>query len=430
MTVPVTDRIANTVLRQARLNLGMSQSEFAKAVRDAGAAAGEPNGANKRLVQKWESGEHAACRPHYARALAAVTGVSARELGLSWVGEQQRGSDAEDLAWRVAWPGAAAAHDSALRLRVALEPPRHTRPEDVSTLQQLSERLFTLEQTTPARELLPTAERQLTDIAAILAGTSAKRTRRVLTLAGTHTALVAARLAADCGDLAAAGRYLQAAMAAAQAAGDEPLWAFIATYAASDPVHGHNPRYGWHLVHGAMQRAGELPQVRAWVAVRAAQEAARCGEHAAALTNLETVATLEEKIGDTPLDMGAPPWAREIDRAVLAAMAARAYATLGDDQAAFEHAERAAHLVTGEPVKWRAVVLTEAACAAARLGRTTRAERWALEARILADRLQCADARRKLDAITARPRTERPAARPRLVGQQTRQRPAARTGRT
>ena len=59
----------------------LSQAQFAEAVRAAGNAMGAPNHCTKRLVQKWESGEHAACRPDYLRVLQAVTGLSARELG-------------------------------------------------------------------------------------------------------------------------------------------------------------------------------------------------------------------------------------------------------------------------------------------------------------------------------------------------------------
>lgn len=83
MTIAANQRVPNTTLRQVRTTLGMSQSELAEALRKAGEAAGEPNSATKRLVQKWESGEHAWCRPKYGRALQAVTGFSHRQLGLT-----------------------------------------------------------------------------------------------------------------------------------------------------------------------------------------------------------------------------------------------------------------------------------------------------------------------------------------------------------
>ncbi|MDT0387907.1 helix-turn-helix domain-containing protein [Streptomyces dubilierae] len=73
----------NSTLRAVRLGLLMSQDEFARAVREAGTRAGQPNDASKRLVQRWESGETAAPRPVYARALEAVTGLPIDSLGFA-----------------------------------------------------------------------------------------------------------------------------------------------------------------------------------------------------------------------------------------------------------------------------------------------------------------------------------------------------------
>jgi transcriptional regulator with XRE-family HTH domain len=70
-------------LRAVRLALHMSQDEFAKALRRAGAAAGEHNEANKRLVQRWESGTTQTPRGTYARALLAVTGMPVAALGFT-----------------------------------------------------------------------------------------------------------------------------------------------------------------------------------------------------------------------------------------------------------------------------------------------------------------------------------------------------------
>jgi hypothetical protein len=59
----------------------MSQDDFAHAIQAFGRSAGQPNGANKRLVQRWESGTITAPRPVYARALEAVTGLPLETLG-------------------------------------------------------------------------------------------------------------------------------------------------------------------------------------------------------------------------------------------------------------------------------------------------------------------------------------------------------------
>jgi transcriptional regulator with XRE-family HTH domain len=59
----------------------LSQEEFARRIRAAGKAVGEPNDASKRLVQRWESGTTVQPRPVYARALEAVLGVPIEAMG-------------------------------------------------------------------------------------------------------------------------------------------------------------------------------------------------------------------------------------------------------------------------------------------------------------------------------------------------------------
>ncbi|MFF9647885.1 helix-turn-helix domain-containing protein [Streptomyces sp. NPDC014622] len=71
----------NTQLRAVRMGLLMSQDDLARALRDAGTRAGEPNDASKRLVQRWESGAIVSPRPVYARALESVTGMPIEHLG-------------------------------------------------------------------------------------------------------------------------------------------------------------------------------------------------------------------------------------------------------------------------------------------------------------------------------------------------------------
>jgi hypothetical protein len=73
----------NATLRAWRIGNLLSQDELARAIRNAGDEAGEPNDANKRLVQRWESGITTAPRPVYARALESVTGMPIEALGFS-----------------------------------------------------------------------------------------------------------------------------------------------------------------------------------------------------------------------------------------------------------------------------------------------------------------------------------------------------------
>ncbi|MFI1194795.1 helix-turn-helix domain-containing protein [Micromonospora sp. NPDC020750] len=75
----------NAALRAVRAGMRMSQDDFARALQAAGYRVGEPNDANKRLVQRWESGAIAAPRPVYARALEVVTGLPISLLGFAMV---------------------------------------------------------------------------------------------------------------------------------------------------------------------------------------------------------------------------------------------------------------------------------------------------------------------------------------------------------
>jgi transcriptional regulator with XRE-family HTH domain len=71
----------NLTLKAVRESLRLSQDDMARAVQQAGARAGEPNAANKRLVQRWESGDIEMPRPVYVRALEMVTGRPIEQLG-------------------------------------------------------------------------------------------------------------------------------------------------------------------------------------------------------------------------------------------------------------------------------------------------------------------------------------------------------------
>ncbi|MDX3505096.1 XRE family transcriptional regulator [Streptomyces sp. ATCC51928] len=75
--------VPNDVLRAVRIGLRLSQDDFAKALRRAGAELGEPNEASKRLVQRWESGTSKTPRGVYARALERVTGRPVEALGFA-----------------------------------------------------------------------------------------------------------------------------------------------------------------------------------------------------------------------------------------------------------------------------------------------------------------------------------------------------------
>jgi len=73
----------NAALRAVRQSMRMSQDELARAVRQAGDHAGEPNDCTKRLVQRWEAGLVTTPRGPYARALESVTGQPLENLGFA-----------------------------------------------------------------------------------------------------------------------------------------------------------------------------------------------------------------------------------------------------------------------------------------------------------------------------------------------------------
>lgn len=85
----------NTALQAVRLGLRMSQDDLARAIRDAGDRAGEPNDCSKRLVQRWESGQTASPRAIYVRALEYVTGQPITNLGFT--ADERYGVDRREL---------------------------------------------------------------------------------------------------------------------------------------------------------------------------------------------------------------------------------------------------------------------------------------------------------------------------------------------
>lgn len=81
-----------------------SQEELAAYIRKLGRELGEPNDCTKRLVQKWESGEHESIRPNYRRILELIYGITYRRLCEPWgdpESEIEAWSEAESLLMAV-----------------------------------------------------------------------------------------------------------------------------------------------------------------------------------------------------------------------------------------------------------------------------------------------------------------------------------------
>lgn len=68
------------LLRQWRLKKHLSQTALADLIQRFGESIGEPNACTKRLIQKWESGEHTTVNANYVRILNKLTGIPADTL--------------------------------------------------------------------------------------------------------------------------------------------------------------------------------------------------------------------------------------------------------------------------------------------------------------------------------------------------------------
>ena len=83
-------------IRCIRVRMCLSQAEFAKLIRNAGQELGEPNECTKRLVQKWEAGDHGSCRHNYRRAFQFALGISYDHLCTHWP-ESEKASESQSV---------------------------------------------------------------------------------------------------------------------------------------------------------------------------------------------------------------------------------------------------------------------------------------------------------------------------------------------
>lgn len=399
----------NHTLKAIRRALHMSQSEFAAAVRHAGGALGEPNECTKRLVQKWESGEHGAPRSNYKRALVSVTRTPYEQLGFAGMPDipvqvpvvvARAGELLPTRAW-MRERSTGSVTDAAGRLVLALERPGRPSSGAVGIAHTYVERLFALEQHRPSRLIAAPATRHVDEVAALLAGTGRQPLRRQLMGIGGRAAAVAGWLAFDMGDAEAAHRYWDAALAAAREASDGPLLACVLTYLSYSAAERGDPATAWQLAHTAAAYAGRDVRSRAWMVGRAAQEAAALGERSAALAELELAVSLGAELARATPGDHSEPWAWFVDAAYVQAMTASVYRRLGDSSAALAAAETALHALGEHQTKSRALVLAEVACAAAVAGQLDLVERTALDAADLAVSLEATMTCRRLRTLVA-----------------------------
>lgn len=350
-------RTPNLELRRARLAMRMSQTEFAEAVRAAGNAHGIPNQCTKRLVQKWETGEHTTCRPAYLAVLQTVTGLAARDLGFS-------AQDPDTGPVKPAQAGTEDPHtgaDSAIdRLRYAVEHPASVNEATAGFAEAATARLYDLERHSPARLLTPTVHRHLSTVTALLEVARHRHVRDRLTTTSAESMLLGGWLAFDQGNAAQANRFWDSAISAAQSTEDGALLAAALTQQSYAAARRNDPESAWHLAYSAFTiHAPDEPRTRAWILLRMALYTAQLGELEEARTALhqalETgVALPHPRPGDS-----IRPWTRALTPAALHAAAAHIAALLGDTPAAAHHVTAAVKALGPARDKTRALVLAE-----------------------------------------------------------------------
>ena len=361
----------------------LSQAQFAEAVRAAGNAIGAPNHCTKRLVQKWETGEHAACRPDYLRVLQAVTGLSARELGFRVLPDESGQSTAgfTDLADGADAAGAGALAMSGMtaydadgliegsmdRLRHALEHPSMVDSRTAEFVETATSRLFDLEHHSPSRLLAPTVDRHLATVTGLLTAARHEGVRQMLMVSAGRIALLAGCLAFDRGDAPSANRFWDSAIGAAEGTVDDALLAATLNWQSYAAVRRGDPGAAWQLAHSASVRVHHDDRATAWATTRVALYAAQLGEWEAAEEAMERTLEISGRLRSPRPGDGTAPWMRFFDRSRLLSSVAHTAALLKEPSAA-GYAAKAVDALGSAKVKSRAVVLAECALVAAMTG--------------------------------------------------------------
>jgi hypothetical protein len=368
----------------------LSQAQFAEAVRAAGNAMGAPNHCTKRLVQKWETGEHAACRPDYLRVLQAVTGLSARELGFRVLPDESGesvtgvGDGAEGAVGDRAGAGGTASAAFAMsgmteytsdsmiegsmdRLRHALEHPSMVDSRTAEFVETSTSRLFDLQHHSPSRLLAPTVDRHLATVTALLTAARHEGVRRRLMVSAGRSAMLAGWLAFDRGDTPSSNRFWDISISAAEGTVDAALLAGSLTCLSYSAARRGDPGTAWQLAHTASRHTPDDARAAAWATSRVALYTAQLGEREAAYSALERSLEIGGSLPNPRPGDGGTPWMRFFDQARLLSSSAHTAARLKDPRAA-DYAAQAVDALGPARVKARAVVLAEAALTAAIVG--------------------------------------------------------------
>jgi transcriptional regulator with XRE-family HTH domain len=351
--------IRNEALRAARRDAGLSQDGLVARLRSNGVPS-----ANKKQVQRWESGEVTWPQGPNREALRRVFDRSPAELG--FIDPEDPMHTRREVLTAAAGLAAAAVLPAAsyARLEYALtHRPSVVTAEDAEQLLRASGVLYDREAHETAASLAPDLSRHLDLIAALLSvGTLPESVRRTLVLAGGTAACLGGWISHDQGATGDAAGYWNAAINAAKAANDGPLLSCVLTY--QSYVHGArgDHRTAWTLLAqaGTHVRARGHAQARAWVSARQAEEAAALGEHATSLASLAEAMTAYDYV--TTAESADRPWVRFFDAARLGSMGVAAYGAMNHPQL-LPAADAVMASLGEDRQKTRAVILGDVATA-------------------------------------------------------------------
>lgn len=351
--------IPNVALRAARRDADLSQDGLVARLRSNGVPS-----ANKKQVQRWESGEVTWPQGPYRQALRRIFDRSPAELGFHDPEDPMHNrreviTTAAGLAAAAVLPAASYA-----RLEYALtHRPSVVTAEDAEQLLCASGVLYDREAHETAAQLTPDLSRHLDLIAALLSvGTLPDSVRRTLVLAGGTAACLGGWISHDQGEMADAAGYWNAAINAAKDSGDGPLLSCVLTYQSYVHAGLGDHRTAWTLLQeaGTHVRARGHAQARAWISARQAEEAAAIGEHGSALASLAEAMTAYDYVDVA--ESADRPWVRFFDSARLGSMGVAAYGAMNHPQLVPAADAVMASLGDGRE-KTRAVILGDVAAA-------------------------------------------------------------------
>jgi hypothetical protein len=179
---------------------------------------------------------------------------------------------------------------------------------------------------------------------------------------------------------------------------DTALLAATSTFQSYAAFRHGDPGSAWQFAHDAIQHTPDDPRATAWATARSALYAAHLGEREAAEAAMERALEIDEGLDDPKPGDGTMPWMRSFDHARLLSTIAHTAAVLKHPDAA-EFGTQAVNALGETTTKSRAIVLAEAALAAAMVGELELCLDWGAKAATLAHKLDVSTAVDRLNDV-------------------------------